>query len=141
MSEELQGTSAEMNNAWSQYLLLREQLHQTQASARREAEDVASLQRTLFSARQLNRDETTTVGARGVCEVQRRVEALEKALEQANQQYQQLCQQREECELASEEQYNEYVGWRIAVSQLTKKKMEVTLSTIQNVGVVRGDER
>ena len=67
--------------------------------------------------------------------------ALEKALEQANQQYQQLCQQREECELASEEQYNEYVGWRIAVSQLTKKKVEMTLSTIQNVGVVRGDEK
>ena len=89
-----------MNNAWNQYLLLHEQLHQTQASARREAEDVASLQRTLFSARQLNRDETTMVSVRGACEVQRRVEALEKALEQANQQYQQLCQQREECELA-----------------------------------------
>lgn len=56
-----------MNNAWNQYLLLREQLHQTQASARREAEDVASLQRTLFSARQLNRDETTTVSVIGVC--------------------------------------------------------------------------
>lgn len=56
-----------MNNAWNQYLLLHEQLHQTQASARREAEDVASLQRTLFSARQLNRDETTMVSVRGVC--------------------------------------------------------------------------
>lgn len=65
---------------------------------------------------------------------------LENALEQANQQLQQLCQQGDECELALEKQYDTYVGWRIAVSQLTRKKMEMVLSTIQNVGVVRGGE-
>ena len=62
MEEDLQSTSAEMDKAWNHYLSLREQLHQLQASVRHEAEDVANLQRTLFSAKQLNRDETTTVG-------------------------------------------------------------------------------
>lgn len=68
VENDLQTTTAEMNKAWNEYLSLRKQLHQLQASARREADDVTSLQRTLFSARQLNRDETTMVRVRWVAE-------------------------------------------------------------------------
>lgn len=68
VENDLQTTTAEMDKAWNEYLSLRKQLHQLQASARREADDVTSLQRTLFSARQLNRDETTMVRVRWVAE-------------------------------------------------------------------------
>lgn len=62
--KELEDTVEAMNKAWTAYQSLREQSSQLQSNANRAAEDVASLQHALFSAKQLEQDETTSVGER-----------------------------------------------------------------------------
>ncbi len=53
---------------------------------------------------------------------------METSLAQAQTHLEQLCQQCDVCLPSVETRYNQYVEWRIAVSQLRKKLLQLALS-------------